>query len=61
MSLHYEKGLCGVKVLLDRDITVANGPVSHRIDMKSIGVAIMAQVMADTCQQEREDIHLIEL
>jgi hypothetical protein len=50
MSLHYEKRLCGVKVLLHRDITVANGPISHRIDVVSIGEAIMAQVMADTCQ-----------
>jgi len=61
MSLHYEKSLCGVKVLLDRDITVPNGSVSHSVDMISIGEAIMAQVMTDTCQQEREDIHLIEL
>jgi hypothetical protein len=61
MSLHYEKGLCGVKVLLDRDIAVANCPVCHSIDMISIGEAIMAQVMTDTCQQEREDIHLIKL
>jgi hypothetical protein len=61
MSLHNEEGLSGMKVLLHRDITVANGPVSHGIDMIPIGIAVMAQVMADPCQQEREDIHLIKL
>jgi hypothetical protein len=50
-----------MKVLLHGDITVANGPVSHRIYMVSIGIAVMAQVMANTCQQEGEDINLIEL
>ena len=59
MSLHYEEGLSGMKVLLHRDITIANSPVSHRIDMISIGIAVMAQVRADACQQEREDIDLI--
>ena len=60
MSLHDEKGLRGMKILLHGDITVANGPVSHRIYMVSIGIAVMTQVMADTCQQEGEDINLIE-
>ena len=49
MSLHNEKGLRGVKILLHGDITEANGSVSHRIDMISIGIAVMPQVMADTC------------
>ena len=61
MSLHYEKGLRCMKVLLHGDITVANGSISHRIYMVSIGIAVMAQVMANTCQQEGEDINLIEL
>ena len=61
MSLQNEKGLRRVKILLHGDITVANGSVCHRIDMISIGIAVMAQVMANTCQEEGEDINLIEL